>query len=137
LQVIEKAEKIVVIPNLIYEYNNLNDDSLAYRYRENGFEIETMLHQNMMRFAKQYGGDIEILYANYLFGIKAKITALVHKSGLPAKCCRQKIKKWTKQESVWEMTQEYSPKGKKDKLLLRFLKHHRSFLLYWYYKIMA
>jgi glycosyltransferase involved in cell wall biosynthesis len=137
LQVIKGAKRIAVIPDLVYEYNNLNEESLAYRYRENGFEIETMLHENMMQFAEQYGGAVDILYANYLFGIKTKTTALVHRSGLSGRKCRQRIKQWTGKSSVQNLAEKYKPAGKKDVFLLRLLKYRCSFLLYWYYKIMA
>lgn len=137
LQVLRQTEAIVVIPHLVYEYNNINDQSLAYRYRENGFEIETMLHEQMIKFAQDYGGSTEILYANYLFGLKTKMTALIHKSGLPGSECRRKIREWTENGSVRELVEQYHPAGKKDRLLLSFLKHHRKHLLYWYYKIAA
>lgn len=146
LQVLEGAGKIVVIPDLVYEYNNRNDQSLAYRYRENGFEIETMIHERMLAFADRYSGRDEggmeasvrdVLYANYLFGLKAKITALVHKSGLSGRECRRRIRTWTRHAAVRDLTVKYHPEGKKDALLLSFFRHHAGFLLYWYYKIMA
>lgn len=137
LQVLRKARKIAVIPELVYEYNNVNDESLAYRYRENGFEIETMLHEEMMKFAGEFGGSTEVLYANYLFGIKTKLTALVHKSGLSARECQAAIDRWTRMEAVRTLVRQYHPEGKKDRLLLFFLRCHRKHLLYWYYKIAA
>lgn len=137
LQVIRKAERIAVIPDLVYEYNNVNDQSLAYRYRDDGFEIETMLHRNMMEFAGEHGADTGILYANYLFGLKTKMTALVHKSGLSGRECRKKIKGWMADASVQDLTGNYRPDRKKDRILLSFMKNGRSMLLFLYYKWMA
>lgn len=137
LQVIKGAGRIAVIPNLVYEYNNVNDQSLAYRYREDGFEIETMLHKKMMEFAEEYGVDTDVLYANYLFGLKAKMTALVHKSGLPGRECRKKIKGWMGDAAVQELTENYHTDRKKDRILLSFMKNARGMLLYLYYKWMA
>lgn len=149
LQAIKSAERIAVIPDLVYEYNNVNDQSLAYRYREDGFEIETMLHKHMMEFAKEYGADTNILYANYLFGLKTKMTALVHKSGLSGRECRKKIKDWMSNPAVQELTGNYRPDRKKDRILLSFMKNANGIgvannicvanarLLYLYYKWMA
>lgn len=138
LQVFEGAEKIAFIPDVVYQYNNVNDQSLAYRYRENGFEIETLLHGAVLDFVTRHGGDCdEVLYGNYLFGIKAKITALVHKSGLTRRECCRRIRGWTEEEAVRELTAKSLPWGKKDKILLFMLRHHMKNGLYWYYRLMA
>lgn len=138
LQVIEKAAKIAVIPDIIYRYNNVNDQSLAYRYREDGFEIESMIQREMLGFAKRHGaGSPRVLYENYLFGIKTKITALVHKSGKKRHACQKKIKEWTGFPEVRELLESGYSWGKKDRILLFFLRHHCGRCLYWYYRIMA
>lgn len=137
LSVFSETGKIVVIPDIVYEYNNINDQSLAYRYRENGFEIETMLYRAMKKFADEYGGERETVYENYLFGIKTKITALVCKSGLSPEGCRKKLRDWTKNEAVSELVHGHFHKGKKDRILLFLLKHRCALALYLYYKIAA
>lgn len=137
LQAITDARKIAVIPELVYEYNNINDQSLAYRYREDGFEIETMIYRRMMEFARKYGAEEQTVYANYLFGLKAKITALVHKSGLSGGDCRKRIRKWMKDEAVRELADGFETERKKDRLLLSIMRGQKSGLLYWYYKWMA
>lgn len=138
LQVFEKAGKLAFIPELVYQYNNVNDESLAYRYRENGFEIETMLHEAVRDFVERHGGNCDtVLYGNYLFGIKAKITALVHKSGLSRRDCCRRIRKWTEISAVKDLTGKALPWGKKDKILLFMLRHHMKNGLYWYYRLMA
>ncbi|MCH5252497.1 MAG: glycosyltransferase family 2 protein [Lachnospiraceae bacterium] len=138
LQVFEGAKRICFVPKLVYEYNNLNDQSLAYRYRENGFEIETMLYEKVLAFVTGQGGDcIEVLNANYLFGIKAKITALVHRSGLTGKQCRHRIGQWTKEPALQQMARQPILGSKKDKVLLFMLRHHMKRSLYWYYRMMA
>jgi glycosyltransferase involved in cell wall biosynthesis len=134
LQVLREAKRIAVISEIVYVYNNLNVESLAYRYRENGFEIETMLHENMLGFQRQFGGDINVLYANYLFGIKTKAEALICRSGLSGRACRRKIGQWMDEKSVRNLAEEYRPDRKKDRIMLRFLKHRHSFLFYLYYK---
>lgn len=133
LQVIERAKKIAVIPTLVYEYNNVNDQSLAYRYREDGFEIETMIFQKMKEFAGKYGAEKEVVFANYLFGLKTKLAALVHKSGLSAGECQRKIQAWMESGAVQELTAVYRPVRKKDRILLFLMKKKSSRVLYWYY----
>jgi hypothetical protein len=138
LQVYDTAGRIAVIPDLVYEYNNVNDESLAYRYRENGFEIETMLHESMMEFAEKYGQqDKTVLYRNYIFGIKTKMTALVHRSGLSKRDCKRKIDQWISCPAVKEMLDSYMPEGRKDRILFYFMRHHKKTVLYWYYRIMG
>ncbi len=138
LQVYDAAGRIAVIPDLVYEYNNVNDESLAYRYRENGFEIETMLHESMMEFAEKYGRqDKTVLYRNYIFGIKTKMTALVHRSGLSERDCKRKIDQWISCPAVKEMLDSYTPEGRKDRILFYFMRHHKKMILYWYYRIMG
>lgn len=138
LQVFEKAERTAFIPDIVYQYNNVNDQSLAYRYRENGFEIETMLHRAALDFVARNGGECyEVLYRNYLFGIKAKITALVHKSGLTRRECCRRISEFTEERAMRDMAARRLPWGKKDKILLFMLRHRMKRTLYWYYRIMA
>ena len=138
LQVFEKAEKLAFIPELVYQYNNVSDESLAYRYRENGFKIETMLHEAVLDFVARHGGSCDsVLYGNYLFVIKAKITALVHKSGLSCRECCCRIREWTETEAMKDLTAKTLPWGKKDKVLLFMLRHHMKNGLYWYYRLMA
>lgn len=138
LQVFERAERLAFIPDIVYRYNNVNDQSLAYRYRENGFEIETMLHERVLDFVTRHGGAcLDVLYHNYLFGIKAKITALVHKSGLGCRECCRRIRSFTEEEAVQELARQPLAWGRKDKILLFMLKHHMKRGLYWYYRLMA
>lgn len=138
VQVFEKAKKITVISELVYEYNNVNDQSLAYRYRENGFEIETMLHKKMLEMAEKYeSSDKAVLYQNYIFGLKTKMTALIHKSGLSGRKCRQKLRSWTENEAVRELITSYRSDSRKDRILFFMLKHHMKTALYWYYRLMA
>ncbi|MCH5266438.1 MAG: glycosyltransferase family 2 protein [Lachnospiraceae bacterium] len=138
LQVFAGASGIAFIPELVYEYNNLNEGSLAYRYRDNGFEIETMLYKKVSEFVADHGGDCrEVLTDNYLFGIKSKITALVHKSGLGTAECQQKIRQWTEEKALQEMAGQPESFGKKDRILLFMLRHHMKRGLYWYYRWMG
>lgn len=138
IQAIEQADKIAVIPDIIYRYNNVNDQSLAYRYREDGFEIESMLHREMLAFADRHGKETpRVLYDNYLFGIKTRITALVHKSGESRRACQKRICEWTDFPEVRDLTERELVWGKKDRLLLFLLRHHCRKALYWYYRIMA
>ncbi len=138
LQVFGSAGRIAFIPDLVYEYNNRNEESLAYRYREDGFEIETMLYRKVTEFVTDHGGNCpEVLRGNYLFGIKSKLTALVHKSGLSPSECQKKIRGWTEQQTLRELAGNPQGFGKKDKILLFMLRRHMKRGLYWYYRWMA
>lgn len=138
LQVFEKAKRIAVISDVVYRYNNVNDESLAYRYRADGFEIEAMLYREVSAFVHRYGvSEDKVLYNNFMFGIKAKITSLVKKSGLNARECQKKIKAWTYCPEVQELLDKKMEWKKKDRILLFMMRHHMSGTLYLYYRIMA
>lgn len=138
LAALDRVSGIAFIPDVVYEYNNRSDQSLAYRYREDGFEIETMLFWKVDDFLKRHGvEDREVLWRNYLFGIKAKLTALIHRSGHSGRECRKRIRRWTGEGAVQLLTGQRALFGKKDRILLSLLRGQRAACLYWYYKIMA
>ncbi len=138
LRVFDRAHGIAFIPDVVYQYNNRNDQSLAYRYREDGFEIETMLLEKVSDFLLRHGvEDREVLWRNYLFGVKAKLTALIHRSGHTRQECMEKIRRWTDMEPVRELSEQRALFGRKDRILLSLLRGKRKRILYWYYKIAA
>ncbi len=135
LQVLAGEHTIAVIPDIVYDYNNVNDTSLAYRYRENGFEIETMIHQKMMEMANLFGVyNTEVLYKNYLYGWKVKVTALAHRSGKSCVQCSKIIRNWMKYPAMLDMIEQYHPTSKADKMLFYMIRKGLGGMAYWYYR---
>lgn len=82
LQVLKTAKGISVIPNVVYEYNNLNENSLMHRFWKDGFAIETRIHQEVKSFVKgalkkgkqKRSHEINVvLYENYFHGLRGKL----------------------------------------------------------------
>lgn len=93
LEVLKEAKGIVVIPHVVYEYNNVNENSLMHRFWSNGFAIETRIHKAVKNFVKhslkkgrsKRNHEITaVLYRNYFHGLRGKLydykTHIFHRS---------------------------------------------------------
>lgn len=139
LKVLEQAEKISLLPEALYFYHNVNDQSLSFKFREDSMEIEERLFQSVADFWDHCGGkpDPEFLYHFYLTAVKNKLYALVGRSGFDAGTCREYMKKWGKLKSVSRLYDRKQCFGVKDRVLLNLMKRQRTRVLYLYYKIMG
>lgn len=82
LEMLRQAKGIVVIPDVIYEYNNLNENSLMHQFWKDGIAIETRLHRAVKRFVKECLGkgnqkkEINaVIRENYLHALHGKCYA--------------------------------------------------------------
>ncbi len=139
LKVLEQAEKISLLPEALYFYHNVNDQSLSFKFREDSMEIEERLFQNVAAFWDRCGGnpDPEFLSHFYLTAVKNKLYALVGRSGFDAGTCREYMRKWGRMKSVGGLYDRKQCFGIKDRVLLNLMKHQRTRALYLYYKIMG
>lgn len=139
LKVLEQAEKISLLPEALYFYHNVNDQSLSFKFREDSMEIEERLFQGVAAFWDHCGGepDPEFLYHFYLTAVKNKLYALVGRSGFDAGTCREYMKKWGKLKSVGRLYEMRQCFGLKDRVLLYLLRHQRTGTLYQYYRLMG
>lgn len=139
LKVLEQAEKISLLPEALYFYHNVNDQSLSFKFREDSMEIEERLFQSVAAFWYHCGGkpDPEFLYHFYLTAVKNKLYALVGRSGFDAGTCREYMKKWGKLKSVGRLYEMRQCFGLKDRVLIYLLRHQRTGTLYRYYKLMG
>lgn len=139
LKVLEQAEKISLLPEALYFYHNVNDQSLSFKFREDSMEIEERLFQSVAAFWDRCGGkpDPEFLSHFYLTAVKNKLYALVGRSGFDATTCREYMRKWGKMKSVSGLYDRKQCFGVKDRVLLNLIKCQRTRALYLYYKIMG
>lgn len=139
LKVLEQAEKISLLPEALYFYHNVNDQSLSFKFREDSMEIEERLFQSVAAFWDRCGGkpDPEFLSHFYLTAVKNKLYALVGRSGFDARTCREYMRKWGKMKSVSGLYDRKQCFGVKDRVLLNLIKRQRTRALYLYYKIMG
>lgn len=85
LEVLRTADGISVIPDIVYEYNNGNENSLMHQYFKHGIAIETRIHRAAKAFVrdalKKEGGrrDREIraaLLDNYIHALHVRLYAM-------------------------------------------------------------
>lgn len=139
LKVLEQAESISLLPEALYFYHNVNDQSLSFRFREDSMEIEERLFQSVAAFWDHCGGkpDPGFLSHFYLTAVKNKLYALVGRSGFDARTCREYMKKWGRLESVGRLYSLRQCFGAKDRILLYLIRSQRTRVLYLYYKWMG
>ncbi|MCI8364432.1 MAG: glycosyltransferase [Eubacterium sp.] len=139
LKVLEQADKISLLPEALYFYHNVNDQSLSFKFREDSMEIEERLFQNVEAFWDHCGGkpDPEFLSHFYLTAVKNKLYALVGRSGFDARTCQEYMKKWAKMKSVLRIYDRRQCFGLKDRILLYLMRRQRTRVLYLYYKWMG
>lgn len=139
LKVLEQAERISLLPEALYFYHNVNDQSLSFKFREDSMEIEERLFQSVAAFWDHCGGkpDPDFLSHFYLTAVKNKLYALVGRSGFDAGTCREYIEKWGKLKSVGRLYENRKCFGVKDRILLYLMRNKKTGVLYLYYKIMG
>lgn len=136
LAYIRGAETIASIAEVIYYYNNVNDSSLASRFRDNGFLIEEMLHNSICGFCHEYFPQEEFsgLYINYLDAIKGQLISLYQRSGKSNKEKKNVVKQVLRMDSVKDLTKKNINWSKKDSFLIFLFKHHLVSILSLYYQ---
>ena len=135
LAVLERAERIAVISDTVYEYNNEKAMQNYYRYREDGFVIETLVHEKLMDFMEKYGQeDKSFVYSNYMKMLVIQIIALIHKSGWSENECKKRLQEWMEHPVILDMVEHYEPTDRKEKKLLKMLARQKKSAVYRYYK---
>ena len=135
LHVFERAGKISVLSESVYQYYNIETGSLSFRFRENAMEIEDRLRSEVEAFYRRCGGKEEaFLDVFYLNSIKNKFYDLMRRSGKTDPQCKEQIKSWLEMPSVQKLYSSKADFGKKDKILLFFMKHHNYRILMKYYR---
>lgn len=135
LCVLEEADKISVIHKSVYEYYNIETDTLSFRFRENAMEIEERLFLETASFYERCGGQDEtFLDVFYLNSIKNKFYDLMRRSGKTQEECKKKIQEWLSMSSVKKLYRSKADFGKKDNVLLFLMKHHCYSILIKYYR---
>lgn len=85
LEVLRSAAGISVIPDVVYEYNNLNENSLMHQYWKHGIAIETRIHRAVKHFVrdalkKEQGGKSRelkaVLRENYMHALHGRMYAM-------------------------------------------------------------
>ncbi|MGN1206476.1 MAG: glycosyltransferase family 2 protein [Eubacterium sp.] len=135
LQVFERAHKFCVIHESVYDYYNIETDTLSFRFRENAMGIEERLILEVADFYQRCGGrEPAFLDLFYLSSIKNKFYDLMRRSGKNDAECKDVIKVWLTMPSVQKLYQSKASFGKKDKILLFLMKHHYYHILMKYYR---
>lgn len=136
LRVFECADKISVINDALYFYHNVDDGSLSFRFRENAMQIEERLFREVHNFytGQCRDGEPVFLYHFYMTAIKNKFYSLMKKSGFDRAECKKQIREWVELQSVLELYEKKGYFGKKDRILLFFMRRKMLSVLYWYYK---
>lgn len=136
LRVLEQVKSLSLLSEPMYDYNNLNDQSLSFRFREDAMEIEERLYYGVKKFwMLMRGGEPDFLFSFYLTALKNKYYALMGQSGFGKKKCKQYMKQWEQMESVRELYDKCQNFGLKDRILLFCMKHHMTEIVYQYYKL--
>lgn len=82
LEALTCAKGIAVIPDVVYEYNNLNENSLMHCYRRDGIAIEGRLYRAVRDFAKGCPGRNmwkedaairKVVRGNYRHGVRGNL----------------------------------------------------------------
>ena len=135
LNVFRQAEKISTMNQSVYDYYNIETESLSFRFRENAMEIEERLYLEVKQFYVECGGeDLTFLNHFYLRSIKNKFYDLMRHSGKNYKACREKIQSWLSRDSIQGLYSKKDGFSQKDKVLLFCMKHKCCRFLYWYYR---
>lgn len=138
LDILEKANGILFVEDVLYHYDNTKEGSLSTKFREDGFEIEERLFQSVQNFYNRNAKESQahFLYDNYLDGIKGKIIALIKISGKTKKECISIIKIWIRKPTVRLLVNNINGFGPKDKILLYLIKFKMAGLIYNYYRFL-
>lgn len=114
LHVFERAGKISVLSESVYQYYNIETGSLSFRFRENAMEIEDRLRSEVEAFYRRCGGKEEaFLDVFYLNSIKNKFYDLMRRSGKTDPQCKEQIKSWLAMPSVQKLYSSKAHFGKK------------------------
>ncbi|MDR1700581.1 MAG: glycosyltransferase [Lachnoclostridium sp.] len=135
---LSQVKGIVFADDVIYDYNNTNEDSLGYRFREDGFEIEERLYKQVCSFVnrfsdKKQGRDLLYIHAYFLDGLKGKCIALILRSGKSRKECIRWIGEWVRKPSVRGLLKYKRKFGKRDRLFLTLIQYRLAGVIYFYY----
>ena len=137
LEILETAEGILFVGDVLYIYNNLNEQSLTAKFREDGFEIEERLYRRVRAFYQRHASNrrYHFLDACFLDGIKGKMIALVKRSGKEKKECVRLIRKWIRHPSVRRLLRYKKGFRKKDMVLLYLIQFRLAGVIYHYYRL--
>ncbi len=137
LEVLRSAEGITVIPEIVYEYNNVNEQSLVHRFREDGFAIETRLHCAVKEFVNGRPELRMVLYENYLYGIKDKLYSLVKCGKKERADIVRELRQWMREPELRELVADRRLFQGRDRVLLFLLKYHLAGCIWFYYRTCA
>lgn len=138
LQVFSQVSKISMLSQSVYEYHNVSDSSLSFRFREDAMEIEERLYLATEKFYVENGGSNPLFLDQfYLDAVKSKFYALLGKSGFGRKKCCAVIRDWLQKDSIRQLYIKRKLFGNKDRILLFLMYHQWDSILYLYYQRMA
>ncbi len=76
LQVLERAEKISSLRQVLYFYHNVSGQSLSFRFREDAMEIEERLYREVERFWKKLNQGAPPLFLQQFFWMRRRISII-------------------------------------------------------------
>ncbi|MBQ2715049.1 MAG: glycosyltransferase family 2 protein [Clostridia bacterium] len=128
-----KANKIVCIPNCVYNYMFRNANSLSHRYRTNVAEMFERLYHKISKYLETVGNKSESAFAS-MNNLMIYIGYECVKNELRAKDDRiKKVKDLLKNETFHEAMKKFKGFGSKYKIVRFLMKNKMARLLKAYY----
>ena len=136
----KNCDRIAVVSEAGYQYCIENDNSLAFQYRKDRFENALLLHEQVIKYAKEY---LEMTDENmwqdeaFVKGVRFAMVNLVRAKDVDKITQKRKIEEWTNHPEVRVAYKRCGRITKKDQIFKLLIQFRCSGMLYRLLRIMT
>ena len=137
LRYLESCKGIACISDSLYYYDFVNSNSLVHSYRENNFEIATLLYERMIEFGiNNRVSQLEMYPVRnvYINSVFYAIQDLFYYSPLQMEEKKEKLKKWMRNKHLKECLDNGYKGPKQKELICMWLKKEKVNAIVMFFK---
>ena len=137
LNYLRNCKKIVCISDALYMYDYVNENSLVHSYRDNNFEIATLLYESVCNYAKSYQvseAELQPVREVYINSFFYALQDLCYYSSLSHAERLQKISHWLDNTNLIECLSSTYQVGKQHQIICNLAKQKKHTGIYTFFK---
>ena len=137
LSYLKNCKKIVCISDALYMYDYVNENSLVHSYRENNFEIATLLYESVCNYARSYQvseaelNPVREVYINSFF---YALQDLCYYSSMSRVEILQRISHWLQNKNLTECLSGSYKVSNQQQIICNLAKKQNSTRIYKFFK---